>query len=51
MPDLIDRDTPQSAMTRTGFDGQEYDLVFSDEFNTDGRTFNPGQSFFNTTVP
>ncbi|CEL55357.1 Beta-glucan synthesis-associated protein KRE6 OS=Saccharomyces cerevisiae (strain ATCC 204508 / S288c) GN=KRE6 PE=1 SV=2 [Rhizoctonia solani AG-1 IB] len=46
MPDLIDRDTPQSAMTRTGFDGQEYDLVFSDEFNTDGRTFNPGDDPF-----
>jgi beta-glucanase (GH16 family) len=45
MPDLIDTDTPQSARSRTGFDGQEYDLVFSDEFNVDGRTFYPGTSF------
>jgi beta-glucanase (GH16 family) len=42
MPQLIDTDTPSSAMTRTGFDGEEYDLVFSDEFNVDGRTFYPG---------
>lgn len=25
-------------MSRTGFDGKQYDLVFSDEFNTDNRT-------------
>jgi len=31
-----------SAYTRQGFDGEEYELVFSDEFNTDGRTFWPG---------
>lgn len=42
MPDLVDVDTPQSARTRIGTDGQQYDLVFSDEFNTDGRTFYPG---------
>jgi hypothetical protein len=42
MPELIDTDTPSSAMTRTGFDGEEYDLVFSDEFNVDGRSFYPG---------
>jgi beta-glucanase (GH16 family) len=36
---LIDPDTPESALTRTGFDGKEYQLVFSDEFNTDGRQF------------
>ena len=46
MPQLIDRDTPDSAKTRTGFDGQEYELVFSDEFNTDGRTFYPGDDPF-----
>jgi beta-glucan synthesis-associated protein KRE6 len=44
MPDLIDTDTPQNARTRTGFDGVEYDLVFSDEFNVDGRTFYPATS-------
>ncbi|KAG8733498.1 hypothetical protein FRC11_005669, partial [Ceratobasidium sp. 423] len=45
-PSLVDKDTPQEAMTRTGFDGQEYELVFSDEFNTDGRTFYPGDDPF-----
>lgn len=42
MPQLIDPDTPQSARTRTGFDGLDYELVFSDEFNVEGRTFYPG---------
>jgi beta-glucanase (GH16 family) len=43
MPDLIDTKTPQDARARTGFDGQAYDLVFSDEFNTSGQTFYPGE--------
>jgi len=42
MPKLIDPDTPKDVYTRTGFDGQEYELVFSDEFNLEGRTFFPG---------
>jgi beta-glucan synthesis-associated protein KRE6 len=42
MPSLIDNDTPSSAYTYTGSDGKKYNLVFSDEFNTDGRTFWPG---------
>ena len=42
MPELIDVATPDSAKTRTGFDGQEYGLVFSDEFEVNGRTFYPG---------
>ena len=42
LPRLIDDDTPQSAYTRTGTDGQKYELVFSDEFNEQGRTFYPG---------
>ena len=42
MPELIDVATPDSAKTRTGFDGQEYDLVFSDEFEIENRTFYPG---------
>lgn len=46
MPELIDRDTPDSAKTRTGFDGEDYELVFSDEFETDGRTFYPGDDPF-----
>ncbi|KAF9257516.1 glycoside hydrolase family 16 protein [Marasmius fiardii PR-910] len=39
---LLDPDTPPSAFTRAGHDGQKYNLVFSDEFNTDGRTFYAG---------
>lgn len=42
LPSLVDKDSPRSAMTRTGFDGKEYNLVFSDEFEEDGRTFWPG---------
>lgn len=42
LPKLIDDDTPQSVMQRTGTDGEVYNLVFSDEFETDGRTFWPG---------
>ncbi|KIY48568.1 beta-glucan synthesis-associated protein KRE6 [Fistulina hepatica ATCC 64428] len=40
---LIDPDTPDDVKTRTGFkNDSEFTLVFSDEFNTDGRTFWPG---------
>jgi len=40
---LIDPDTPQDVMTRTGFDGNDdWQLVYSDEFNKDGRTFYEG---------
>ncbi|KAF7974658.1 hypothetical protein HWV62_11544 [Athelia sp. TMB] len=40
---LIDLETPESAYTQTSFaDGTEWQLVFSDEFNTDGRSFYPG---------
>ncbi|CAE6387946.1 unnamed protein product [Rhizoctonia solani] len=40
---LIDRDTPKSAYTRASHvDGTTYDLVFSDEFNVEGRSFYPG---------
>lgn len=46
LPSLIDKDTPDDAQTRTGFDGQKYNLVFSDEFETDGRTFYPGDDPF-----
>lgn len=42
MPTLIDADTPSDAFTRVGTDGKTYNLVFSDEFNRDGRTFWPG---------
>lgn len=41
---LIDRDTPQSAYTHTSIeDGSAWELVFSDEFNRDGRTFWAGE--------
>ena len=46
LPKLIDDDTPSSVRTRTGFDGKQYNLVFSDEFNKDGRTFWPGDDPF-----
>ncbi|WVR08937.1 hypothetical protein IAU60_005996 [Kwoniella sp. DSM 27419] len=37
---LIDRDTPESAYIWTSLEtGETWDLMFSDEFNTDGRTF------------
>ncbi|KAK1225405.1 hypothetical protein PQX77_011654 [Marasmius sp. AFHP31] len=39
---LIDKDTPSSALHRTGHDGKKYNLVFSDEFEAEGRTFYPG---------
>ncbi|QRV93228.1 glycoside hydrolase family 16 protein [Ceratobasidium sp. AG-Ba] len=40
---LIDKDTPQAAYTYTSIeDGSEWDLVFSDEFNAEGRSFYPG---------
>ncbi|GAA5855464.1 hypothetical protein JCM5353_002319 [Sporobolomyces roseus] len=46
LPSLIDKDTPEDRLTRTGFDGEKYVLVFSDEFNTEGRTFWPGDDPF-----
>ncbi|KAJ9105143.1 hypothetical protein QFC19_003601 [Naganishia cerealis] len=40
---LIDPETPPEAHTHTSFEtGEEWELVFSDEFNTDGRTFYDG---------
>lgn len=42
-PRLVDPDTPADVMTRTGFDGNDdWHLVYSDEFNKDGRTFYEG---------
>ena len=46
LPKLIDDDTPDSVKTRTGFDGNQWELVFSDEFNKDGRTFFDGDDPF-----
>ncbi|PBL03078.1 glycoside hydrolase family 16 protein [Armillaria gallica] len=40
---LIDADTPEDAYTFTSWrDGSEWQLVFSDEFETEGRTFYSG---------
>jgi beta-glucanase (GH16 family) len=40
---LIDPDTPESAKIRKStFDGVDLNLVFSDEFNKNNRTFYPG---------
>lgn len=40
---MIDKDTPQELLTKTSYvDGTQLELVFSDEFNVDGRTFYPG---------
>ncbi|KAL9082246.1 MAG: hypothetical protein Q9159_006583 [Coniocarpon cinnabarinum] len=38
----VDPDTPSSVKTRTDIHGNPQNLVFSDEFNKDGRTFYPG---------
>lgn len=43
---LIDPTTPSSAKTRTSHSGTKQNLVFSDEFNTDGRTFYDGDDPF-----
>lgn len=43
---LIDPDTPKSAMTRRSINGEDLQLVFSDEFNTPNRTFYPGDDPF-----
>lgn len=41
-PTLIDNDTEKQFYTKTASDGSQWNLVFSDEFNKDGRTFWPG---------
>lgn len=46
LPQLIDPETPNNVKQRTGFDGMEYELVFSDEFNTPNRSFYPGDDPF-----
>lgn len=41
---LVDLETPQTAYSLPSYNdpSTEMQLVFSDEFNTDGRTFYPG---------
>ncbi|ODV83691.1 glycoside hydrolase family 16 protein [[Candida] arabinofermentans NRRL YB-2248] len=43
---LVDTDTPDSALTREAKDGSLWKLVFSDEFNAEGRTFYDGDDQF-----
>lgn len=46
---LIDSDTPKESYHRTSdMTGEVWDLVFSDEFNVNGRTFYPGDDQFFT---
>lgn len=46
-PTLIDASTPQDAYTSTSLqDNSAYTLVFSDEFNTENRSFYPGDDPF-----
>ncbi|CAD6920033.1 unnamed protein product [Tilletia controversa] len=48
---LIDQDTPASAMNKTSSDGKrKMKLVFSDEFNEDGRTFFEGDDPYWTAL-
>ncbi|KAK6439856.1 beta-glucan synthesis-associated protein [Oleoguttula sp. CCFEE 5521] len=47
---LIDPDTPKSAMSRKDTNGNTQNLVFSDEFNEDGRTFYPGDDAYFTAM-
>ncbi|KAL8690369.1 MAG: hypothetical protein Q9218_004164 [Villophora microphyllina] len=47
---LIDPDTPKAALTKKAADGTTLNLVYSDEFNTPGRTFYPGDDPFWTAV-
>ncbi|KAL8280352.1 hypothetical protein RQP46_007269 [Phenoliferia psychrophenolica] len=43
---LVDPDTPNSALSKMGVNGEMMQLVFSDEFNVPGRTFYPGEDPF-----
>lgn len=43
---LVDPDTPSSAKSISAIDGSTWKLVFSDEFNAEGRTFYDGDDQF-----
>lgn len=45
---LVDPDTPSSAFNHTAQNGDVWTLVFSDEFNAEGRTFYEGDDQFFT---
>lgn len=44
--DLVDPDTPADVLTRKTTKGETWKLVFSDEFNAEGRTFYEGDDQF-----
>jgi beta-glucan synthesis-associated protein KRE6 len=46
--DLVDPDTPGLVLTKKSRDGNTMNLVFSDEFNAEGRTFYEGDDQFFT---
>lgn len=39
---VVDDDTPEDAYSVTTQTGETWELIFSDEFDTPGRTFWPG---------
>lgn len=43
---LIDSDTPSDVRSFSAYDGSKWNLVFSDEFNKEGRTFYEGDDQF-----
>ncbi|KAG0039454.1 hypothetical protein BGZ82_008192 [Podila clonocystis] len=43
---LVDPDTPLDKRSKTAYDGTQWSLVFSDEFNQEGRNFGPSQDPF-----
>ncbi|KAK4704516.1 beta-glucan synthesis-associated protein KRE6, partial [Phenoliferia sp. Uapishka_3] len=43
---LVDPDTPKTFLTKKGVNGEQMTLVFSDEFNVEGRTFYTGEDPF-----
>ncbi|VDC02538.1 unnamed protein product [Peniophora sp. CBMAI 1063] len=48
---LIDPDTPEDAKKKKAWNGgDDMELIFSDEFNQDGRTFAPGDDKYWTAV-
>ncbi|CCH46325.1 Beta-glucan synthesis-associated protein [Wickerhamomyces ciferrii] len=44
--EMVDDSTPESAYKRKNKDGEDWELVFSDEFSAEGRTFYPGMDQF-----
>lgn len=44
--ELVDPDTPTDVRTKTSRNGDTWNLVFSDEFNAEGRTFYDGDDQF-----